>query len=229
MCKPTQSRADRFGKYLTDLIPSGVQPRVWCHNDLCGNAALVRGVFVSSTTAVTAATQFTFTTREKSGDLYIASWVISVLAAAVIWPLSLFASIRWFQVCNCFHIYILKKCRCCNKSIICSTYNPDALRATRISEVQGHVRQCSEGHGAETYMGVLSLQRWRGGKWLLISYQGTTQTHTHTYTVNTVRRLIIMHSFLGKPWKWDTPAPVATIVFDHSVAAPSCNHATGKA
>lgn len=57
-----------------------------------------------------------------------------------------------------------KKCRCCNGSRICSAYNPDALRKTRISEVKGHVRQWSEGHGAETYMGVLSLQRWRGGK-----------------------------------------------------------------
>lgn len=55
-----------------------------------------------------------------------------------------------------------KKCRCCNVSIICSAYNPDALRTTRISEVKGHVRQWSEGHGAETYMGVLSLQRWGG-------------------------------------------------------------------
>lgn len=94
-------------------------------------------------------------------------------------PICLNKMVPGFQL----FLYGKKKCRCCNGSIICSAYNPDALRKTRISEVKGHIRQGSEGHGAETYMGVLSLQRWRGGKVTVnIVSRHSTYTHSHTHT-----------------------------------------------
>lgn len=85
----------------------------------------------------------------------------------------------------------MQKRRCCSGSVVSSAYNPDTSRKMEISKVKGQIRQCSEGHGAKTYMGVLSLQRGRGGK---VSVLISNQSTIHTRTLNTPRSLIIMHN-----------------------------------
>lgn len=77
-----------------------------------------------------------------------------------------------------FLISYIQTCRCCNGSAISSSYNLDASRKTKISKVKGHIRQCSEGHGAKTYMGVLSLPRWRAES-NCVNIISKHNTHTH--------------------------------------------------